>query len=329
VLRDTKIIAEAWDAAGAYQVGSFPGGRWAEWNDKFRDDVRRYWRGDHGMVGPLATRITGSSDLYLRDGRKPFHSINFVTSHDGFTLNDLVSYRKKHNLENGEGGRDGADENFSSNYGAEGKTSSLKIEAVRSRQIKNFLATLLLSQGTPMVLGGDEIRRTQNGNNNAYCQNNAVSWYDWSLLEENVELFRFYRELVAFRRRHPAFHRPEFFSGTDGDRNSIPDITWYDEHGDELDWDKTDHTLAMRLDGSRAEIAADRDDNDFFLMFNASARGREFSIFPAPSGKRWHLAVDTSRPSPEDISEPGREPLLDPQDRYRVGSRSIVVLLSR
>ena len=164
VLRDTKIIAEAWDAAGAYQVGSFPGGRWAEWNDRFRDDVRCFWRGDEGMVPRLATRLTGSSDLYLRDGRKPFHSINFVTSHDGFTLNDLVSYSRKHNEANGEGNRDGFDKNLSCNHGAEGPSpTTRRSQAVRNRQVKNFLATLLLSLGTPMLLGGDEMRRSQGG----------------------------------------------------------------------------------------------------------------------------------------------------------------------
>ncbi|MDR2133946.1 MAG: glycogen debranching protein GlgX, partial [Treponema sp.] len=226
VLSNTKIIAEAWDAGGAYQVGWFPGGRWAEWNDRFRDDVRRYWRGDPHETRHLATRLSGSSDLYLRDGRKPFHSINFVTSHDGFTLHDLVSYNRKHNEENGERNRDGGDNNNSYNYGEEGPVLDPIILRVRERQLKNFIATMMVSLGTPMILGGDEIARTQRGNNNAYCQDNEISWYDWSLLEKNKNLFRFAREMIAFRRRHPGFMRPEFYTGRDGNYNAIPDISW-------------------------------------------------------------------------------------------------------
>ncbi|MFM8893531.1 MAG: glycogen debranching protein GlgX, partial [Planctomycetia bacterium] len=196
MLADTKIIAEAWDAAGAYQVGSFASLRWAEWNGRYRDDVRRYWRGDHAQNGHLATRLAGSSDLYGDDGRHPYHSINFVTSHDGYTLNDLVSFRDKHNEANGEGNRDGDNNSFSDNYGIEGPTRRADVEAVRLRQIRNMLATLLLSQGVPMLLAGDECRRTQQGNNNAYCQDNAVSWFDWSLVTEHADLVRFVGELV-------------------------------------------------------------------------------------------------------------------------------------
>jgi len=200
ILRDTKIIAEAWDAGGAYQVGSFPGGRWAEWNDRYRDDVRRYWRGDQGFTSLLATRITGSSDIYLKNGKRPFHSINFVTSHDGFTMNDLVSYSQKHNEANGEDNRDGIGENFSSNYGTEGPSDVVFIEEVRNRQIKNFFATLLLSIGTPMILGGDEFRRTQQGNNNAYCHDNEITWYDWSFLKKHRDVYDFVKQLIAFRK---------------------------------------------------------------------------------------------------------------------------------
>ncbi|MBN1834550.1 MAG: glycogen debranching protein GlgX [Spirochaetales bacterium] len=330
VLRQTKIIAEAWDAAGAYQVGSFPGGRWAEWNDRFRDDVRAFWRGDDGRTASrLATRITGSSDLYLRDGRKPFHSINFVTSHDGFTLNDLVSYSRKHNEANGEGNRDGSDENLSANCGIEGPTDDPGIEALRDRQVKNFLATLFLSLGTPMLLGGDEMRRTQGGNNNAYCQNNEVSWYDWGRLETYREIHRFCRQLIAFRGSHPAFHRPEFYSGEDRDRDSLPDITWFDRRGRPRDWSAAERTLACRVDGSKAETEADRDDNDFFLMFNAESRALRFILCPAGSGKRWFRVIDTARPAPGDILSPGEEQELVPQERCVVRGRSLVVLLSR
>jgi len=329
LLRDTKLIAEAWDAAGAYQVGSFPGGRWAEWNDRFRDDVRRFWNGEPRTASDFATRLSGSSDLYLRDGRKPFHSINFVTSHDGFTLNDLVSYSRKHNEANGEGNEDGLEQNYGANYGVEGPTEDAEIRGIRIRQAKNFLLTLFLSLGTPMMLGGDELLRTQKGNNNAYCQNNEISWYDWSFREINAEVLRFSRLMIAFRRDHPAFHRPEFYSGEDRSRNSIPDITWFDERGREMQWGKADRLLAYRLDGSKAEIAADRDDNDFFLMFNSLEQGREFVICAPPDGKSWYLAMDTGLPSPEDFLVPGQERLLPVQNRYMTKSRSAVVLLAK
>ena len=328
VLRHTKIIAEAWDAAGAYQVGWFPGGRWAEWNDRFRDDVRAFWRGDKGTAPRLATRLAGSSDLYLRDGRKPFHSINFMTSHDGFTLNDLVSFDRKHNEANGEYNRDGSDHNLSCNYGAEGETEDPEILRIRNRQVKNFLATLFLSLGTPMLLGGDELRRTQKGNNNAYCQNNSISWYDWSFRDKHDDVLHFCRELIAFRKRHPAFLRPEFYQGKDTSLNSIPDISWFNEKGEPMNWEKAGFAMAYRLDGSKAEIASDRDDNDFFLIFNAAPDDQEFSICPAPAGKRWHVAIDTGLEPPAEIGKPGKENLLQPQDHYTVKARSLVVLLS-
>jgi glycogen operon protein len=329
ILRHTKIIAEAWDAGGAYQVGSFPGGRWAEWNDRYRDDVRRFWRGDHGAARSLATRITGSSDLYLRDGRKPFHSINFITAHDGFTLNDLVSYERKHNESNGEDNRDGSDANYSSNYGEEGPTKIASIEAVRNQQVKNFLATLLLSIGTPMLLGGDEFRRTQEGNNNAYCQDNDISWYDWSLARSHGDILRFTRGLIAFRMQHPAFRRPEFFTGKDTDFDSIPDITWFDEKGESPDWARINGKIAARIDGSKAEVLADQDDSDFYIIFNAETESCVFSVGPAPRARLWRRAIDSSLPSPEDFCEPGTEPILAPQDEYAAAPRSIVVLISR
>ncbi len=329
LLRHTKIIAEAWDAGGAYQVGWFPGGRWAEWNDRYRDDVRRFWRGDERAVQGFATRLSGSSDLYLRDGRKPFHSINYVTSHDGFTLNDLVSYNGKHNEENGEGNRDGHDSNFSFNYGYEGPCPNAEIEAVRNRQAKNFLATLLLSIGTPMLLGGDEFRRTQRGNNNAFCQNNETSWLDFGLAETHAGLRRFARGLVAFRLRHPAFRRPEFFTGKDADYNAMPDISWFDEHGRHPDWARQERRIAYRLDGSKADTLNDRDDNDFYVVCNASAEACLWRLCPAPMGRRWHLAVDTARNPPADLAEPGEEEILVPQEEYLVQGRSFVLLMAK
>ncbi len=329
VLRNTKIIAEAWDAAGAYQVGWFPGGRWAEWNDRFRDDVRRFWRGDAGTVPALATRLAGSSDLYLRDGRKPFHSINFISSHDGFTLNDLVSYARKHNEDNGEDNRDGATPDRSSNYGAEGPTEDAGVERTRTRQVKNMLATLLLSLGTPMLLGGDEMRRTQGGNNNAWCQNNEVSWYDWRLLERHAGIHRFCRRLIAFRRRHPAFLRPEFYSGRDASRNRMPDIAWMTETAEPADWAPGRQTLMLTIDGNKAETEADRDDCDIAMLFNASTEDVLFTLPPVPPGKEaWHRAVDTAADPPLDIVDPGCEERERRETRL-VAARSLLVLLSR
>ncbi len=327
ILRNTKLIAEAWDAGGAYQVGSFPGGRWAEWNDRYRDDVRRYWRGDRGVTAPFATRLAGSSDLYLRDGRKPFHSINFVTCHDGFTLRDLVSYARKHNEANGEGNRDGMNENHSSNYGVEGPTNDAAINAVRLRQQKNMLATLLLSLGTPMVLGGDELGRTQGGNNNAYCQDNPVSWLDYRLADEYSGLLAFTAKLISFRLSHPAFLRPEFYTGRDTDFNRMPDITWFTETGHVVDWARVGPTLALRIDGSRAEIKADRDDNDFYLVLNSAPNRVSVVLCEPPAGKRWHRVIDTARSHPEDFQPEGAD---EPEEAsYSCAARSLVLLLSR
>jgi len=329
VLNSTKIIAEAWDAGGAYQVGWFPGGRWAEWNDKFRDNVRKYWRGDPKETRYLATRIAGSSDLYLRDGRKPFHSINFITSHDGFTMKDLVSYNHKHNADNGEHNMDGSDNNLSYNYGNEGPCMDPIINTIRERQIKNFLATLMISLGTPMLLGGDEFGRTQRGNNNAYCQDNDISWYDWSLLEKNSGLFRFAKEIIAFRLRHPGFMRPEFFTGRGGAYKAIPDITWYDEKGEVPDWDEIERFLAFRLLGSKADTLADKDDNDFFIMFNSDTKPQPFEIAEPPPKKEWWLVADTSLQSPNDIHLHGQEAHLPSQKNYSVKPRSMVILISK
>ncbi|MCL2805950.1 MAG: glycogen debranching protein GlgX [Treponema sp.] len=329
ILNSTKIIAEAWDAGGAYQVGWFPGGRWAEWNDMYRDNIRKYWRGDEKETRYLATRIAGSSDLYLRDGRKPFHSINFVTSHDGFTMKDLVSYNHKHNEDNGEHNKDGSDNNNSYNYGSEGKSKDPIITTIREKQIKNFFATLMVSLGTPMILGGDEFARTQNGNNNAYCQDNEISWYDWSLLEKNSDLYRFVKEIIAFRLSHPGFMRPEFFTGRGGDYRAIPDISWFDENGDSPDWNKIGYYLALRLLGSKAETLADKDDNDFYIMFNADIDPQSFKLAHLPSKKEWRRVVDTGLSAPNDILTPGNEEHLLSQILYTVKARSIVILISK
>ncbi len=328
LLRDTKIIAEAWDAGGAYQVGSFPGGRWAEWNDKYRDDIRRFWRGEKGTAMHLATRITGSSDLFLRDGRKPFHSINFITAHDGFTMHDLVSYSRKHNEENGEDNRDGIDQNWSFAFGVEGETEDTAINSRRTRQIKNFLSTLILSIGTPMLLGGDEVRRTQRGNNNAYCQDNERSWFDWPRSTDQGEILRFTSSIIRFRRQHPAFRRPEFYTGLDNDANLLLDITWFDEHGKPPDWSGIDRSLAALVDGSCTENSSDEPDDDFYLMFNASPHQLTFSVPEHPHGTSWRKAIDTAAEPPDDIILDGPWPVLPRQNACLLASRSFVLLVA-
>ncbi|HVB98404.1 MAG TPA: glycogen debranching protein GlgX, partial [Candidatus Dormibacteraeota bacterium] len=314
ILRDVKIIAEAWDAAGAYQVGSFSERRWAEWNGRYRDDVRRFWRGDDGMLGSFASRICGSADIYTASGKGPEGSINFVTCHDGFTLNDLVSYRHKHNEENGENNHDGTDADFSENYGAEGETTDARIEAVRRSQLKNFLLTLLISRGVPMLLGGDEFRRTQGGNNNAYCQDDETSWHDWTCLERHREIFRFTRGMIAFRRVHPVLSNERFYTDAE--------IDWFGPHGGLPNWaDPKGKALACLIQENGQE--------GLYLMFNAGADAVDFALPPAPPGARWHRAIDTAREAPQDLFAAGEEPLWEVPQTYPVGPRSSVVLLAR
>ena len=259
VLGGTKLIAEPWDAAGLYQVGRFPGGRrWSEWNGRYRDDVRRFWRGEPGMAGALASRMCGSADLYESTGRLPRHSINFITSHDGFTLHDLVSYNRKHNEANGENNLDGLNENFSWNCGVEGPTDDPKVAALRRRQAKNFMATLLLSQGVPMLLAGDEFLRTQRGNNNAWCQDNEIGWIDWTLTEKNADFLRFVREMIALRKRHSALRRPAFFRGRGPTGEFEPDIVWHGLEPRRADFGPTSRIVAFAIDGSQTGGEPDR-----------------------------------------------------------------------
>ena len=314
ILRDVKIIAEAWDAAGAYEVGSFSERRWAEWNGRYRDDVRRFWRGDDGMLGLFASRICGSADIYTKSGKGPEGSINFVTCHDGFTLNDLVSYRNKHNEANGENNHDGTDANFSENYGAEGETTDAGIESIRKRQIKNFLLTLLISRGVPMLLGGDEFRRTQGGNNNAYCQDNETSWYDWSCLEKHREIYRFTCGLIAFRRAHPILSKEQFYTEAE--------IQWFGPQGGLPNWaDPKCKKLGC--------LIHENEEDRLYLMFNAGTEEIDFVLPPLPPGYRWRLAVDTSRSAPQDLAAAGKETLLDNSTTYHVGARSSAILLAR
>ncbi len=312
ILREVKIIAEAWDAAGAYQVGSFSEKRWSEWNGRYRDDVRRFWRGDPGMLGAFAWRICGSADLYKHSGKGPENSINFVACHDGFTLNDLVSYRWKHNEANGEGNRDGLDDNFSENYGVEGETDDPAIESVRRRQIKNFLLTLFISRGVPMLLGGDEFRRTQRGNNNAYCQDNEISWFDWQLLEKQQEIFRFVRGMIAFRRSHSVLRREAFYTDDE--------IKWFDPRGNIPDWaDPQAKQLAC--------LVLNKSKPDLYLMFNADAQPVSFTLPALPAGEEWRLSVDTSLPFPQDFRKAGQEEALGNKEIYTLPGRSSAILL--
>lgn len=326
ILRDTKIIAEAWDAAGAYQVGAFPG-RWAEWNGRFRDDVRRFWCGDEDTIGPFATRIAGSSDLYESGRRSPLHSINFITSHDGFTLNDLVSYNEKDNIANGEDNRDGDNYNHSYNHGVEGPTTDGLTEARRKKQIKNFLATLFLSQGVPMLLTGDEFRRTQQGNNNAYCQDNEISWINWKLLEEQRDIFRFTKEMIRFRKDHPVLRRGSFFTGQTKGGYTSPDVMWHGRKIDKPDWRPQCHTLACLINGEYFADGRSHRDADIYIAFNSSDRNRYFEIPETLSGVSWLIAVDTSKPSPLDIPEKGAEKPFA-RTHYLVRRMSTLVLIS-
>lgn len=322
ILAHSRLVAEAWDAGGLYQVGGFPGYRWAEWNGRYRDLVRQFVRGDKGLIAEFATRLTGSSDLYQAAGRRPSNSINFVTCHDGFTLYDLVSYNHKHNQANGEDNRDGESNNYSWNCGVEGPTKDSQILALRRRLVKNFMAILLLSQGVPMLLAGDEVLRTQQGNNNCYCQDNELSWFDWDLIKKNADMLRFTREMIRLRKRHPALRRATFLTGKIQPVSGLPDIRW---HGRELDkpaWhDPEARLLACTL--SRTEPA----EPDLHMIFNMDETGHTLPLPDIP-GRTWFVAVDTGATPPDDILEPERQhPLAG--TTLRAAARSVVVLEAR
>jgi glycogen operon protein len=326
VLADTKLIAEPWDAAGLYQVGLFPyGRRWSEWNGRFRDDVRRFWRGEPGLTGTLATRICGSADLYEESGRQPRHSVNFVTCHDGFTLWDLVSYNHKHNLANGENNRDGTHDDYSCNCGVEGETSDPAILALRLRQAKNFMTTLLLSQGVPMILAGDEFLRTQKGNNNAWCQDNEISWLDWTLAERNAGFVRFVRELIALRKRHPALRRRSFLRGRGPGGKMPADIIWHGTEPGCPDWSAGSRTLAFCLDGTQTDREPDR---DFYVACNAWREPLPFRLPRSPSGRPWRRVIDTALPSPNDIVGLDEGPHVPAHLQYVLAPYSMLVLIT-
>jgi glycogen operon protein len=330
VLSQVKLIAEPWDVGeGGYQVGNFPLG-WTEWNDRYRDAMRAYWKGDGGVIGEFARRFTGSSDLYETSGRKPYASINFITSHDGFTLEDLVSYNTKHNEANLEDNRDGHDNNLSWNCGVEGPTDDLEVRALRARQKRNFVATLLLSQGVPMLVAGDEIGRTQRGNNNAYCQDSELSWVDWNLDEEGRALLEFVRRMVGIRRAHPVFRRHRFFRGRAIHGAGIKDIVWLRPDGGEMTDDEWEHAFARSLGvyvGGAALEEMDRRghrlvDNNFLVLLSSHHETIPFTL-PAPrSGTTWQVLVDTAYE--QGLAMDGRYPGTT---QYPLQGRSLALLM--
>ncbi|MCL6438532.1 MAG: glycogen debranching enzyme GlgX, partial [Rubrobacteraceae bacterium] len=328
VISQVKLIAEPWDVGeGGYRVGGFPP-PFSEWNGKYRDVVRAYWKGEGGLVGELASRLTGSSDLYQHAGRRPQASINFVTAHDGFTLNDLVSYNEKHNEANGEDNNDGENHNLSWNCGVEGPTDDPEVLALRARQKRNFLATLLLSQGVPMILAGDEMGRTQRGNNNAYCQDNEISWLDWDLSEDDEDLLLFTRGLIRLRRSHPDFRRRHFFQGRASE--GVTDVAWISPDGKEMtqeEWNTSyARSLGMQIFGSSRvgypEASRPETDDNFLLLFNAHHEELPFVIPSDPPGARWQPLVDTFYPASRELSG-----VYKPGDPYPLKARSMAVLI--
>ena len=325
VLCRSKLIAEPWDL-GTYQVGNFPLD-WSEWNGRFRDTIRKFGKGDAGQLRDLGWRLTGSADLYADDGRSAYNSVNFITCHDGFTLNDLVSYNYKHNDANRENNNDGTDDNNSWNCGAEGDSDDPNIIALRKQLIKNFACFLLFPAGTPLLLGGDEFMRSQEGNNNAYCQDNAISWFDWSNLEKNSDIFAFFRKAIAFTRKYTVLQNRKFLAGVDEDDNKIPDISWFGPDGGRALWeDPETRILCYMLDG--AEEASELGNYQLYLILNADYRVHSVSL-PHLDGERWSRVVDTSLSAEEDFLDGGKEIELDPPDVYIAKPRSTIVLLGR
>ena len=326
IISEVKLIAEPWDVGnGGYQVGNFPV-LWAEWNGKYRDTVRRYWKGDEGQLSDLGYRLTGSSDLYQNDGRKPYASINFVTAHDGFTLNDLVSYNEKHNEANGENNNDGANDNASWNMGVEGPTDDPAIRQARDRQMRNFMATLLLSQGVPMISGGDEICRTQNGNNNAYCQDNEISWHDWDLDAGKEAMLEFTSKLIEFRRQHPNLRRRKFYQDRVVHHSVVRDIAWYRTDGEEMTEEEWNtgwmRSLAVLFNGSTIDTVDETGkpvtDATFLVVLNAHHEAVQFTL-PKNSGGGWQMVINTA-----DLQDPFAEKPCDGE--LEVGERSLVLL---
>jgi glycogen operon protein len=325
VLNRAILIAEPWDI-GTYQVGSFPVD-WSEWNGRFRDTARRFVKSDPGQLPDLGWRLTGSADMYGDDGRSAYNSVNFITCHDGFTLNDLVSYNQKHNEPNQESNNDGSNDNNSWNCGVEGPTEDPCVLALRRQQMKNHACLLLLASGTPMILGGDEFARTQQGNNNAYCQDNAISWFDWDAVSRNHDMVDFFKKTIAFVGRFPVLQRRQFALGTDLDDDGVPDLKWYGPDDDNPQWnDPEARTLCVQLEsGPNDGLAVKR----LFVILNAHFQTRWVKLPPLGSSLAWHRAIDTSLPAGQDISDAGSEIRLDPADHYIANARSTVVLLAQ
>ena len=326
VLNRAIMVAEPWDIA-TYQVGNFPVD-WSEWNGKFRDTMRRFGKSDGGQLADVGWRLTGSADLYGEDGRSAYNSVNFITCHDGFTLHDLVSYNHKHNEANGEHNQDGSNDNSSWNAGVEGDTDDRAIQALRKQLMKNYACYLFFSSGTPLMLGGDEFARSQRGNNNAYCQDNETSWFNWADLHRHGDLFEFFRKAIAFTRRFAVLQHRKFFLGADLDDDSVPDLSWWAPDLGRPKWDdETARTLCVQLDAS--EDGIDAPVERLFFILNADVVSRWVTLPPLGARLRWHRAVDTSLPSGEDFAEAGHEILLNPSDHYIANSRSTVVLLAQ
>jgi glycogen operon protein len=329
VLSQVKLIAEPWDVGeGGYQVGNFPV-LWTEWNGKYRDAVRRFWRGDPGTVAELGYRLTGSSDLYARNGRRPHASINFVTAHDGFTLHDLVSYNEKHNEANGEGNRDGESYNLSWNCGVEGDTNDPSVRELRARQMRNFMTTLVVSSGVPMILHGDEVARTQKGNNNVYCQDNEIAWQPWDLTDEQRAMLEWTRRVIQLRRDHPVLRRRNFFRGRPIRGSDLKDILWVRPDGQEMserEWqDRSVRTLGVYLSGQASDITDDEGQpivgDSLLIVFNTSDRAVLFRLPDVNHSHVWRFALDTTHPEWRE----DRPRAFDGR-RYRVGPRSVVIL---
>ena len=327
VLANTKLIAEAWDAAGLYQVGSFPAyDRWAEWNGKFRDDIRCYTKSDSGKVGALAQRLMGSPDVYRKSGRSPFYSVNFITCHDGFTLRDLVSYDQKHNERNGEGNRDGGNDNNSWNCGIEGESNDPAIEALRLKQQKNMAFLLLVSDGVPMIMAGDEFGRTQKGNNNAYCQDNETSWVDWSLLEKNSGLFRFFRLLIQHTKNYSLSKCHDYVF--DDSSNTDSEVHFHGVKAGQPDWSDSSRTLGLQVRSTRKGLQGDKQEEvDMYIFSNAHWEEHQVELPTLENGAKWFRIVDTSKLSPEDFLE--EELLLEDQKHYTVMERSTIMLVGK
>lgn len=329
ILSKCKLVAEAWDAGGLYQVGSFPAyGRWAEWNGKYRDDIRRYLKGDAGMVGALATRLLGSADLYGWNGRGPTASINFITCHDGFTLYDLVAYNGKHNEANGENNNDGGNDNHSWNCGWEGPSTDPAVNTLRLRQMRNAFAILLLSQGVPMLLAGDEFAKSQGGNNNNYCHDTPCSWLDWKAADENADLVRFCSLMIAFRHAHPVLRPRWHLSGAVSPESGLPEVSFHGTRAWQADFSGSSRVLAFMLDGSQARGGSVADET-IYAAFNLYWEALGFELPAPPRGKRWHVFANTGVASPGDIHAPGSEPVLENQGGLLIGGRSVVILVAR